>query len=306
MISTCWWWLLRRLTLVRVLLVASQAYNIKTILLSTSKMPRRSERHQVLKEYEKWRCQQQQEDLLHLAMEDDVSVIPGEREEDDISTGSDLLRELVSLQTRLQFENRLAQRYVEPRRLYRSSAGHSVFERDLMEGDGSDGIPSWLTRDEFLQKYRLHRENFDYVVNRLSQHEVFRSGKVRRPQRPPSHQLMLFLHYLGTSGSGASNPRLRNMFGIGRGTAESYKRRCITAIRSLKDEYITWPDDQEKRRIAKRIFKSSNGCWLNCIGVADGMHTNSPHVRSTVSRCPRLPWSQASIFFVSNDCQWWQ
>ena len=232
-------------------------------------MPRISERHRLLKAYEKRIREQKEIDLFDLAMDEDDTKV-GAIDDDDISSGSTLLNNLIRLQLEQEYAHCLSERYLQSREFYRSSAGQSVFVRDLMQENDDNGTLPWLTDEEFLQKYRLHRGNFDYVVNRIEQNLVFTSDVRRRPQRPPSHQLMVLLHYLGTSGSGANNPRLRNMFGIGRGTSESYKRRCITAIRSLKNEIVTWPDDREKKAISNRIYKSSCGAWMNCIGVADG------------------------------------
>ena len=65
-----------------------------------------------------------------------------------------------------------------------------------------------------------------------------------------------------------SNPTLRNMFGIGRGTANTWKIRVVKAIRSIRDEYIKWPDAVERKEIANRI--NSKYSLLHCVGIADG------------------------------------
>jgi DDE superfamily endonuclease len=80
--------------------------------------------------------------------------------------------------------------------------------------------------------------------------------------------LLLFLYYLGKSGSGASNSDLRNVFHVGRGTAECFKRRCVVAIGALRDKVIKWPNIAERKLIAKRILH--NFSWINCIEVVDG------------------------------------
>ena len=62
-----------------------------------------------------------------------------------------------------------------------------------------------------------------------------------------------------------------NCIGVADGTlSELYKSRCVAAIRRMKDEYIHWPDDNEKKEIAKQISLSTNRDWINCIAVADG------------------------------------
>jgi hypothetical protein len=126
----------------------------------------------------------------------------------------------------------------------------------------------WLREEEFLAKYRMRRESFDLLLQLIEQHVVFQHKPKKRCQVPVAWQLMVFLYYVGSSGGGGSNPRLRNMFGIGRGTVELYKRRCVTAIVSLRDQAIQWPDANERKEIALRINRKYD--FLNCIAVADG------------------------------------
>lgn len=230
-------------------------------------MPRQSARQKALRAYERKIQQQREEALLHQLIWSDEEL---ERDGDDISTGSELLRTMITSQLEQEYTRCTQERYLQSRKPYRSNGDYSIFARDLVDEDDEHGSPPWLTDEEFLQKYRLHRDSMHYVVSRIQGHHIFSSNKSRRPQRPPCHQLMVFLHYLGTSGSGASNPRVRNVFGIGRGTAELYKGRCVAALRSIKDEVIKWPDDREKKEIARRIFVSTNRDWINCIGIADG------------------------------------
>ena len=144
-----------------------------------------------------------------------------------------------------------------------------VFGRDLNDDETGDQLP-WLTEEEFLEKYRMRRESFHKLVSMISDHDVFGSNSVarKRPQRPPAHQLMVLLHYLGTAGSGASNNRQRNTFGLGRGTSQMYRERCVAAIRSLRDQVIHWPDEEEREEIAKRNAVNFN--IPNCIAIGDG------------------------------------
>ncbi len=140
------------------------------------------------------------------------------------------------------------------------------------------------------------------LVGKIIRHPIFQSTSARRPQRPVAHQLMVFLHYIGTSGSGASNPRLRQMFGIGRGTAEDFKKRCITAIRSLGLEAICWPNEDERKDIAKRIFNEYD--WINCIGVADGTLiplTYAPQSKDSPDYHGRKHPYSLSIMIINDD-----
>jgi hypothetical protein len=105
----------------------------------------------------------------------------------------------------------------------------------------------------------MYCESFNKLVDMIiKDHPDFQNDSNKK-QAKVSHQLLLFLHYLGKSGSGASNPHLRNVFHVGRGTAHRFKHRCITAIRSLRDDAIKWPDHVERKQIARRIRKNMIG-----------------------------------------------
>ena len=129
-------------------------------------------------------------------------------------------------------------------------------------------IPPFLNFEEYVQKYRMRRASFQKMVGKIEGHNVFRRGRRGPAQEPPSHQLMVLLQRLGIEGSGASNPSLRNMNHIGRGTNEVYFRRAREALLSLSDEYIRWPDASERKAIASRIFDDHK--VPNCVGIIDG------------------------------------
>ena len=194
------------------------------------------------------------------------------------------------------------ERNVRSRKKYRSSTGVSVFEKDLIEDAAEDGTPPWLTQEEFLEKYRVHRDSFHLLVDKIRDHSVFQSLHGKKKQKPVAFQLMVFLFYVGTSGSGSSNPRLRSMFGIGRGTAELYKRRCVKAIRSLRPDAISWPDETEREEIAKRVMAEYG--WLQCIAVADGTLfplTYAPQSKDAPDYHGRKHMYSLSVMIVNDD-----
>ena len=123
-------------------------------------------------------------------------------------------------------------REVESRRhlfcspIYRK--GNDRFTQDLdLNDEETDNIDveaaslPWLNDEEFLQKYRMSCECFDFVLDLIKDHSVFKKleGKSGRPQTPVVNQLMVFLKYVGTEGSGANGPNQRNTFDIGKGTS---------------------------------------------------------------------------------------
>ena len=124
----------------------------------------------------------------------------------------------------------------------------------------------WLTDAEFLQKYRVSRSGFRYILDLIKDHAVFDS-KTKR-MAPASHQLMVFLKYVGTEGTGASNSNQRATFGVGYGTASLYRKRVTKSLRALSSEYIKWPNAEERIKISKEI--QSQYDFPHCVGIADG------------------------------------
>jgi hypothetical protein len=74
-------------------------------------------------------------------------------------------------------------------------------------------VQPWLNDEAFLQKYRMSRKSFYALLDLIKVHPVFHTAR-RRKQAPVAHQLMTWLKYVGTEGSGASNANQRNTFGF--------------------------------------------------------------------------------------------
>jgi len=221
-------------------------------------MPRISHRKQVIKQLEKLIKRRKVEAALRSLLHEDS---------DKANCFDDEIHDILDVTIQAGYESILSRRYLLDRKPYRKGNSRVVFERDLQEDDAEDGTPPWLTDDEFLQKYRMHRDSFKMIVSLINNHPAFQS-KGKKPQAPVEHQLMVFLYYIGVSGSGASFPRCRQMFGVGRGTCNDYRKRVVAALRSLGDRVITWPDERERRKIARRFM--TNYDFINCIAIADG------------------------------------
>ena len=148
-------------------------------------------------------------------------------------------------------------RYLERPKKHRKSPANERFRTDLnadkkiQDDNSSKSEMPWLTNDEFLQKYRVSRSSFQYIYDLIRDHPVFNS-KTKR-MTPTAHQLMVWLKYVGTEGSGASNSNQRGTFGVGYGTADLYRKRVTIALRSLSKEYIKWPDRDERKQLSKDI-----------------------------------------------------
>ena len=216
-------------------------------------MPRKSDRARVLDDLEGLYTRTQVKEVLNIVVDRTV--------EDD-----DTIEQIMRLAIEAGYYGVLNSRYLF-RGPYRNKA-HQIFERDLYEDETGEQLP-WLTDEEFLQKYRMKRSSFWRVVDLIKDHPVFNPARPgKKKQAPVSHQLLVWCHYVGTQGSGANNPRSRNVFGIGRGTCELYRNRCVVAIRSLRGQVVCWPDVNEREEIARRIQNKYQ--IPNCIAVADG------------------------------------
>ena len=163
----------------------------------------------------------------------------------------------------------VSRRYHQDRSQYRSRRSF-VFEEDLQDEVDESGKLPWLNDVEFQQKYRCARSSFEGIYNLIKDDPVFatRNGTNGRQQLNAKMQLLVLLKYLGTEGSGGSNADLRNLFGIGEGTANLYRNRVVEALLNLKDQVITWPNPEERKEIATRIMADFK--WPNCVAIIDG------------------------------------
>lgn len=148
-----------------------------------------------------------------------------------------------------------------------------VFEEDLKSS--IDDNRSFLNDNEFLHKYRMKRSTFQLLLSKIRHHEVFqrRGGRLSgRKQQDVTHQLLVFLHYLGTEGSGQSDKGQRSVFRKGQGSGRQWSRRvCRAIIECLEDDYLRWPDAEERQDISERIRKQHY--FPNCVGLIDGTLT---------------------------------
>jgi hypothetical protein len=166
------------------------------------------------------------------------------------------------LQARARLKRVENTRYIAERKC-RKSKLENIFEDDLRESeDGSH----WMNNMDFKRKYRCSRESLDKITDKIKGHDVFKPGKRGPKQMPVKYQLMTLLHFLGNEAE--SNSKQRDTFKISSGSTEEYRNRVVTALNSLRNEYITWPDADERKAIAKRIEKKY--FLPNSAGIMDG------------------------------------
>lgn len=159
--------------------------------------------------------------------------------------------------------NRIVESRYSVERKHRKSPLESIFDDDLRES--ADGT-HWMNDIEFKQKYRCSRDALDRITEEIKTHDVFKKGKRGRRQMSVKHQLMTLLHFFGCEAE--SNSTQRNQFKIGKGTSQKHRERCVIALNSLRDKYITWPDENERKQIARRIEKKF--FLPNAVSLMDG------------------------------------
>jgi DDE superfamily endonuclease len=186
---------------------------------------------------------------------------------------NDSLEDIKDLATAVCLSEVRKRRYLNRSSRYRKSPAIERFNTDLDDIGYHSGSSSessyelpWLTDDEFLQKYRVTRSSFQVLLNKIKDHSIFES-KTKR-MAPPQYQLMVFLKYVGTEGSGANNSNQRNTFGVGYGTSDVYRDRVTQALVELAPQYITWPNAEERKAISRSIQNKFD--FPHCVGIADG------------------------------------
>jgi DDE superfamily endonuclease len=182
----------------------------------------------------------------------------------------DIYADYIDLATVCAVENAHGRRYLFRPTLYRKGNSAAIYRRDLNSDYVSLScatVQSWLNDEEFLSKYRVSRKAFRHLHDLIKDHPVFIS-KGKKKQIPVEHQLLTWLKYVGTEGTGASNANQRGTFEIGYGTSWNHRRRVTLALRSLASQYIKWPDEEERKEIELQMIKKHD--FPHCVMIADG------------------------------------
>jgi hypothetical protein len=229
-------------------------------------MPRLSKRMRLLREYERVLQARLKDRILREAVgvedetQDFIDAIVDERYK-ELSSKRYLFRG-----GRYRKANHVAflsmMSYYKPDDLNASESSSGILS------DATDSTVPWLSKEEFLNEFRMSPKQFWTIVDSIKNDRIFK-WKTGRKQAPVELQLGVLLSFLGTQGEGGSNPKLRSFYRMGRGTVSLYKRRAATAIRrQLRSAAIKWPDEEERHRLASLFLQEYN--FPNCIGLVDG------------------------------------
>ena len=165
----------------------------------------------------------------------------------------------------------------------------------------------WQYSDSaFRQTVRMDKASFIAILRKISPHQVFhRSTRNRyktyyKKQTPIWIQLMVTLTRLGCHGNGVSLGRVGRNCGYSSGTVVLFTQRVFTAIKTIRKEFIFWPDANERIKISER-FKNKFG--IPGVGVIDGTHiilSQRPHIDGETYWCRKMFYS-TNVLLVCDD-----
>lgn len=124
----------------------------------------------------------------------------------------------------------------------------------------------------FKAEVRMDKASFRQIVNILGRHPVFHN-KSRNKQTPVWIQCYVAFRRLGSYGNANSLIRNGHNAGFSEGCVVKFMDRVITAILSLRKQYIYWPDADERARIRSRFQKIEHvngvlkGRWASLKGL---------------------------------------
>ena len=198
-------------------------------------MPTRSKRHQLLSEMEH---------LIRSVALDETVGDPGG------SISSRSLDELVEIQAGI-----LSTRYLHCR-LYDTEKRGLV---DMLNSYDDKG---------FKAEVQMDKRSFYNLVDMLGTYQVFHNRSINK-QAPVWIQCFVAFRRLGTFGNANSLIRNAHHAGFSEGSIVKYLDRVVTAILSLHNDYIYWPNEEVRLQIKSRI-RSKFGI-PGAVGIIVGM-----------------------------------
>ncbi|CAG8510430.1 2254_t:CDS:1 [Dentiscutata heterogama] len=119
---------------------------------------------------------------------------------------------------------------------------------------------------KFRRTLRMNKPTFFALVDQIQNYSVFHSNSTNL-QTEVKIQLAVTLYRLGSPSTIWTNSML---FDIAEGTVHLFMDRVVTAIRSLKSQYVQWPSGDHKKEIHNE-FEQMQGFPL-VIGAIDSSH----------------------------------
>lgn len=128
-----------------------------------------------------------------------------------------------------------------------------------------------LPQNDFRQAFRMNKDTFISVLNRIEGHPVFQNDSLHK-QQPAWVQLLVALERFGFDGNACSVGKVARNMGISNGTVVLYTSRVIEALLSLRSTFINWPSLHERKKT--NDYFDENHSLKGCVGVLDGTFVN--------------------------------
>jgi hypothetical protein len=142
------------------------------------------------------------------------------------------------------------------RNQYRTERPHATWYQHAMQEDGRD----------LRSMFRMDPASLDRVVSTLRTHSVYQQ-RGPKPQKDPQLQIGVALYYFGGT---CNKHRIATIFGISSGSVQNFIDRFITAVLSLQEEYMSWPEphtEQYRAIVQKHLIQYG---LPECLGFVDG------------------------------------
>ena len=118
---------------------------------------------------------------------------------------------------------------------------------------------------------RMDWESFNALVPILEQSPHFHNDSAC-PQTPVAIQALVAVNRLGKYGNAASHIDVAASFAISEGSAFNFTRRVVNALYDLRQDYIRWPDQEERKRESRSNDRRQG--FKGCVGKVDGCEVN--------------------------------
>ena len=136
----------------------------------------------------------------------------------------------------------------------------------------------WSTRvlpnlDELRSRstIRMDWDSFKALVSIL-EHSPHFANNSACPQTPVAIQALVAVNRLGKYGNAASHIDVAASFAISEGSAFNFTRRVVNALYDLRQRYITWPDEEGRKRESR--WNGRRQGFKGCVGMVDGCEVN--------------------------------
>ena len=153
--------------------------------------------------------------------------------------------------------------------------------------------------EEFLRAFRMNREQARNLVLLLQETSHFKD--IGTKERPLLFQLLVFLYRVGQEGKAGSDSKVNQFFKIGKGAVRRYVRNVMRSLLELKDQFLCWPEREERAEISSRILVEFG--FPNCVGIMDGtlVFLDEAPVQDTIAYFSRKTRYALSLLVVCDD-----